>query len=41
MRIFPALADSYKRVPRGSKNGCHTKKGPGRFHMQGKPKKDD
>ena len=36
--IFPALADKYKKVAHGNKSASHTKRGPGRFHRQGKKK---
>lgn len=34
--IWPTLGDKSPRSP--SKNGSHTKKGPGRYHVQGKTK---
>lgn len=39
--LFPALDSTYKRERNGNKSGSYTKKGPGRFHLQNKPKKDD
>lgn len=34
--IFPGLgARPSKRVAHGNKNGSHTRKGPGRYHLQG------
>lgn len=36
--IWPMLGNRSKKERCENKNGSHTKKGPGRFHMQGKKK---
>ena len=39
--FFPALNSTYKRERNGNKSGSYTKKGPGRFALQCKPKPKD